>query len=167
MMQDARKRSRRGLLIGMLVLALGAAGGCGGGLAGAGRRADPPRVRVLTPQRIYSEFEWSPAEQQREIAVKPLRMTRNASYSVVRVRTAEKPHVHDRTDLVVTVLSGRVRMHLGLQSVELVPGEVIDIPRGMLHWAESIGQQPAEAFVVATPPYDGSDMRLLDVNAQP
>jgi mannose-6-phosphate isomerase-like protein (cupin superfamily) len=126
-----------------------------------------PRVRVLTPQGLQATFHWSDEQLARDVAAQPLRVTEHASYSIVRVRTAEKPHVHDHTDLVVTVLSGQVRMHLGEQVVDLGPGDVIDIPRGVMHWAQNMGVEACEAFVVGTPPYNGRDMRETPTAATP
>lgn len=117
--------------------------------------------RVLTPQGVLPAVTWTEQELQREVVSRPLRRMEHGSLGIVRVRTAEKPHVHDHTDLVVTVLRGRVRMHLGEQVVDLKPGDAVDIPRGVPHWAQNLGPGASEALVVATPAYDGSDMRPL------
>ncbi|MCC6581397.1 MAG: cupin domain-containing protein [Phycisphaeraceae bacterium] len=128
-----------------------------------GGRMDAPRGRFLTPQRMMDRLEWSDAERSQDLAVKTYRVTRSASTSFILLNTAEKPHVHDHHDLIVTVLSGQVRMHLALQSVDLRPGDVVDIPRGTVHWAQNIGKTPSEALAVFTPPYDGRDMREVDM----
>lgn len=121
-----------------------------------------PTPRVLTPQGLLGDVPWTEAQRRQEIAVHPVQRSAAGSTSIVRVRTAEKPHVHEKTDLVVTVLRGTVRMHLAQQMVQLSPGDVIVIPRGVEHWAQNLGPGAAEALVAASPAYDGSDMRLLD-----
>jgi len=151
------------LLAGAFLLTAGCLSSGSSSGSGLSWSSKSKRVRVLTPQRFYTSVDWSDVDKQKDVATRSLRITRSASYSFVRVRTAEKPHVHDHTDLVVTVLSGKVMMHLGMQHVEVGPGDVIEVPRGTLHWAENIGKEAAEAFVVATPPYRGDDMRLVDI----
>lgn len=152
----------------VLMLSMFFVAGCvtDGGPVGSSSPSSSRRVRVITPQGIMPRIEWSAEDQAKEVASRSIRVTRSAGYSVVRVRTAEKPHVHDRTDLLVTVLSGQARMHLAGHHIDVSPGDVIEIPRGVVHWAENIGKQPCEAFVVSTPPFQGDDVRLIEVGGR-
>ncbi len=76
------------------------------------------RGLVVTPTGPLERIAWTDAELQRDIAIRPLRATDQASYAVGIV-TAEPPHVHDRHDLTVYVLSGRVAMHLADRMVRI------------------------------------------------
>jgi quercetin dioxygenase-like cupin family protein len=49
------------------------------------------------------------------------------------------PHVHDG-DETVTVLDGRARFHIGSDTVELGPGDVVHFPAGTQETFEPIGQ---------------------------
>lgn len=151
----------------VLMLSMLLAAGCvtDGGPSASSSSASR-RVRVITPQGIMPRIEWSAEDQAKDVASRSIRVTRSAGYSVVRVRTAEKPHVHDRTDLLVTVLSGQARMHIAGHHIDVNPGDVIEIPRGVVHWAENTGKQPCEAFVVSTPPFQGDDIRLIEVGGR-
>jgi quercetin dioxygenase-like cupin family protein len=100
---------------------------------------------------------WTADEQKKDIAVRTLRVTESASYHVVRLSGDEKPHVHRGSDLTVTVLSGKVRMNLEAQVVEVHPGQVIDIPKGSFHYAENLSDGPSEAYVVFSPPFQKGD----------
>ena len=115
--------------------------------------------RVVSPHAALRAIQWTEEEQGREVALRTLRVTREASFHLVRVRAAEKPHVHDAHDGTVFVLSGRFLVHFGERSVVVGPGDVIEIPRGVPHWAENISSEPSEAYVIFTPPYDGTDWR--------
>ena len=119
------------------------------------------RGLVLTPAGPLEPITWTDAELVRDIAIRPLRTTDQASYAVVRIVTAEAPHVHDRHDLTVFVLSGRVAMHLADRMVIVEPGNLIDVPRGMRHWAENLADPASEAYVIFTPAFDGRDRRLI------
>lgn len=119
--------------------------------------ADHHRATVLTPDGPLPRVEWSAEELNKDIAFRPLRATDAAGYAIVRLRGQEKPHVHDRSDLTVIILTGKVLMRLDDRSVELGPGDVIDIPRGVVHWARNLHPVASEAYLVSTPPLDRDD----------
>lgn len=100
---------------------------------------------------------WTAEESAKEIAVRSVRTTETASYHVIRLAGAEKPHRHLVSDLTVTVLRGQVRMHLGDQVEVVNAGQVIDVPRGTPHYAENIDREPSEAYVVFSPPFAPTD----------
>ena len=51
------------------------------------------------------------------------------------------PHEH-AVEKIDGVLSGRFRMSMGSQSVVLEAGDTLHIPRGAVHSAEVVGDQP-------------------------
>jgi len=123
----------------------------------------PSGGRVLLAEGWMADsIQWTDEQKAQAIAVVESRRTEQASYHVVRLKGAEKPHVHDRHDLTVFVLTGRVRMHLGDDVFEVGPADVIEIPHGRAHWAENIGPDAAEAYILFTPPFDGKDRRFVD-----
>lgn len=115
--------------------------------------------RILSLGGSRPHGAWTEEERGRVLAIQTLRQTREASFHLVRIRGAEKPHVHDRHDLVVFILKGKALIHLGDETGEVGPADVIEIPRGTLHWAETVGGRTAEAYIVFTPPFDGKDHR--------
>ncbi|MBA3848289.1 MAG: cupin domain-containing protein [Planctomycetes bacterium] len=108
---------------------------------------------------------WSDAERGKPIAVRPLRADDRHSVMLVRLAGPEKPHIHADHDLVVVLLSGRVRMYLSLvttagpdgQERTMHPGDIVEIPRGSVHWAENLDPDASVAYVISTPPYDPAD----------
>jgi mannose-6-phosphate isomerase-like protein (cupin superfamily) len=100
---------------------------------------------------------WSESEQAKPIAVRRLRSTKETSVSLIRLAGAEQPHIHKDHDLVVVLLSGSARLHLGMNTVEVHPGDVMEIPRGVVHWAENTGPGASEVYAIFSPPYDGLD----------
>lgn len=114
---------------------------------------------VITVEGPLPAIVWSDEELAKDVAIRTVRQTEAASYHVVRLRTAEKPHVHDRSDLAVFVLSGRVNMHIGTRVVPARAGDVIDVPKGVPHWAENASTEPSLAYVVFAPAFDGKDRR--------
>ena len=51
------------------------------------------------------------------------------------------PHAHS-VDKIAGVLSGRFRMCMGGRSVVLEAGDMLAVPKGMLHSAEVVGNAP-------------------------
>jgi quercetin dioxygenase-like cupin family protein len=54
-------------------------------------------------------------------------------------------------------------MHFLDRIETMEPGEIIWVPRGEVHWAENIDDQPSEAAVVFSPAYDGTDKRAVEI----
>jgi mannose-6-phosphate isomerase-like protein (cupin superfamily) len=100
---------------------------------------------------------WTAEELAKPIAVRRLRATAETSVSLIRLMKAEQPHIHKDHDLVVVLLSGSARLHLGERTVAVHPGDVMEIPRGVVHWAENTGPEASEVYAVFSPPYDGHD----------
>jgi len=117
---------------------------------------------VVTPDGPLPAVAWTDEELGKDVAVKTVRQADGASYHIVRLLKAERPHVHDRSDLVVVVLSGSVKMHFGDRVVPVGPGQIIDIPKGAPHWAENVSPEPSFAYVVFAPAFDGKDRRPVD-----
>jgi mannose-6-phosphate isomerase-like protein (cupin superfamily) len=124
--------------------------------------APVPAGAVVTPGGPLPAVTWTDEELGKDVAIKTVRQSDGASYHVVRLLKAEKPHVHDRSDLVVVVLSGSVQMHFGDRVVLVGPGQAIDIPKGAPHWAENVATGPSFAYVVFAPAFDGKDRRPVD-----
>ncbi|HEX3133640.1 MAG TPA: cupin domain-containing protein [Planctomycetota bacterium] len=123
-----------------------------------GCSSQPPlRGRVLTTLPDAVDPLWTEAEMAKPIAVRRLRATAETSISLIRLAGAEQPHIHKDHDLVVVLLAGQARVHLGDHVVEVHPGDVMEIPRGTVHWAENTGATASEVYAVFSPPYDGHD----------
>jgi mannose-6-phosphate isomerase-like protein (cupin superfamily) len=117
---------------------------------------------VVTPGGSLPAVAWTDEELGKDVAIKTVRQSDAASHHVVRLLKAEKPHVHDRSDLIVVVLSGSVRMHFADRVVPVGAGQAIDIPKGAPHWAENVSTEPSFAYVVFAPAFDGKDRRPVD-----
>jgi mannose-6-phosphate isomerase-like protein (cupin superfamily) len=124
---------------------------------GCGSAQPPARGRVITTLPDAVDPLWTEAELAKPIAVRRLRATTETSISLIRLAGAEQPHIHKDHDLVVVLLAGQARVHLGDHVVEVHPGDVMEIPRGTVHWAENTGASASEVYAVFSPPYDGRD----------
>ncbi len=118
--------------------------------------ATPPTGRIVTIDETVDKILWTAEEKTKPIAARRLRATDEKSVHLIRLADSEKPHIHQKHDLMVVMLSGAARLHIGERSIDVLPGDVMEIPRGIVHWAEFIGQT-SEVYVIFSPPYNGLD----------
>tara|TARA_B100001971_G_C18247272_1_gene575292 strand:- start:349 stop:771 length:423 start_codon:yes stop_codon:yes gene_type:complete len=121
-----------------------------------------PHASVAESNKTSPNVQWSQDELTSDVAVKNLRATAEASFHLVRLKGAESPHIHDRHDLTVFILSGTSTVNFKDHAISMGPGDLIKIPRGVLHWAKNIGQDPTQAYAIFTPPFDGKDRRVVE-----
>jgi mannose-6-phosphate isomerase-like protein (cupin superfamily) len=80
-----------------------------------------------------------------------------SSHHVVSIRHGETRHRHDRHDLLVVVLRGHGSMRLGEGVRPVGEGSILWIPRGTVHAFRNAAPEPAAAYAVYLPPFDGED----------
>jgi quercetin dioxygenase-like cupin family protein len=66
---------------------------------------------------------------------------------VIKAGLANPAHQHPNCDEALYLLSGRLRHTLGDAEYVLEPGDLIHIPRGVMHRAYSIGDEDAKMIV--------------------
>jgi len=93
-------------------------------------------------------------------SVRELGRDAHTSHHLVWIRDAEIPHRHDQHDLLVVILRGHGRMLLGHGETEVGEGSILYVPRGRVHAFRNQSDQPAAAYVVYVPPFDGRDRVL-------
>jgi quercetin dioxygenase-like cupin family protein len=98
-----------------------------------------------------------PLPQGENISALTLGRTESCSYHVVQIRDREQPHVHAVHDLAVTVLQGTGRLYIRGEPHAMQAGDVAVVPRATPHYFVNSGADPAAAFVIFAPPYDGKD----------
>jgi mannose-6-phosphate isomerase-like protein (cupin superfamily) len=121
------------------------------------------QVKIVSPEVTFESIKWTPEELAKDFSIRTLRTTGKASYHIIRLRGMEKMHVHDTHDATIFVLSGKADFFLKDRTVTLNPGDVVEIPHGVVHQAINRDPVATEAYAVFTPSYDGTDMRPVDV----
>lgn len=113
--------------------------------------------RIVSAEKTVTGVDWAGEDFKKDLVIKTLKTTPEASYHGIRLNGAEKPHTHQSHDVAVFVLKGKARLHIGNRIVVVRPGDVIEISRGIVHWAERMGKDSTEVYAIFTPPYDGKD----------
>ena len=113
--------------------------------------------------KTLDRLKWENAMQPEENISKTLILqTDFSSTHMIRIRGAEKRHVHEFHDSTVYIQSGSGRMYLGKSSFNVGPGSIIFIPHGVEHYFVNSGAEPATAIAVFSPAFDGQDVKVKD-----
>lgn len=120
-----------------------------------------PAGRTTLPLAKLAERE--PLRADEGFRVVALGQDAHTSHHLVHIRNAERPHRHDTHDLVVVILRGHGTMRLGQERRPVGEGSILYVPRGTLHAFSNESGEPASAYAMYTPPFDGQDR--VDIEA--
>ena len=120
-------------------------------------------IKIVFPDKIYQDTEWTDSEKEKNIAFKNLNQNKQSSSHLVRIKGKEVPHYHDYHSSTVTVISGKSILHFEDLDIPLEKGDIVNIPKGTYHWAENIDENATVVFVTFFPAYKGKDKRLPKV----
>jgi quercetin dioxygenase-like cupin family protein len=143
----------RPLRVVAFLLLLAALSGCGW----ASRAVKRPTHAYPEAENLARWLDEHPLAPDQEIGVAEMGRTENSSMHIVQIRHQEALHVHQHHDLAALLHLGHGTLRLGSQALTLKAGSVVMIPRGVPHAFKNESRQPAAAFVVFTPPFDGAD----------
>ena len=118
--------------------------------------------RIFTSAGVLPEQTWTAEEKSKSMAVHTLRKTPEASFHIINLQGAEKLHTHDTHDLVVSMLSGKARITIDNQSYVMMPGDILEVPKGAKHKADNLDRNGSQVYAVFTPPFDGKDYREVE-----
>jgi len=110
--------------------------------------------REVALEKILADNPLAPGE---DIKVASLGRSASASQHVVQIRDREILHLHKLHDGRVTMLRGQGYLVLADKRIVLKAGDVIHIPRGVVHQYVNIAGEPTVALVVYAPAFDGKD----------
>ncbi len=128
------------------------------GCEGLTHQSNSPKI--VMPDQTLTDIVWSADEKAKDFAIRPLFRDEHLSAVVMRMSANEPPHFHDRHDLAVTVIDGPVAINFRDRREVFQRGDVVLIPKGTYHWAETLGGKPGVVFVTFSPAFDGKDRRL-------
>jgi mannose-6-phosphate isomerase-like protein (cupin superfamily) len=111
-------------------------------------------LKQLDLAKVVAANPLGPGEN---IKITTLGQGTGASHHVVQVRDRESPHLHQTHDGTVMLVSGHGYLMMAKKRIELSAGDIVYIPRGIVHYYVNTAPQPSIAFVVFSPPFDGRD----------
>jgi len=110
--------------------------------------------REVDLEKILADNPLAPGEN---IKVASLGRSASASQHVVQIRDREILHVHKLHDATVTMLRGQGYLVLADKRINLKVGDIIHIPRGVVHQYVNTASEPSVALAVYAPAFDGKD----------
>ena len=111
-------------------------------------------LKQIDPAKVAAADPLGPNEN---IKITNLGQGQGVSHHIVQVRNREAPHLHRAHDGTVVMISGQGYLMMSDKRIELSAGDIVYIPRGAVHYYVNTGFEPAIAFVVFSPPFDGKD----------
>lgn len=121
-----------------------------------------PDGKKVAALDLESKLSRPPTSWTGELAITNLGSNHQMSSHLVWVRKGERLHIHAKHDATVMLVKGKGTLTLGSQKISMKPETVVSIRRGVAHAFTNESQDPAAAYVVFTPPFDGKD--ILEVH---
>jgi uncharacterized RmlC-like cupin family protein len=114
---------------------------------------DEPRVLAA------GELELDPGDGPAGFATRELFASPLLSAHVTRVGGPLGAHVHADHEETVYVIRGTARMRIGATWHELAAGDLVHVPRGVVH---EVADADATVLSLFAPPFDGADRVFVD-----
>jgi mannose-6-phosphate isomerase-like protein (cupin superfamily) len=111
-------------------------------------------LRQSDLEKIIAE---NPLGVSENIKITTLYQGQSVSHHIVQVRHREAPHMHKIHDGTVIMMKGSGYLMMENRRMDLSVGDVIYIPRAVVHYYVNSASEPTVAFVVFSPPFDGKD----------
>jgi mannose-6-phosphate isomerase-like protein (cupin superfamily) len=111
-------------------------------------------LKQIDPAKVAAD---NPLGANENIKVTTLGQGQGVSHHIVQIRDRESPHFHKAHDGTVTVISGHGYLVMSDKRIQLSAGDIVYVPRGVVHYYVNRGFEPTIAFVVFSPPFDGKD----------
>ena len=103
-----------------------------------------------------------PLAPGQDFRVEEVARSEHTSHHVGAIRTGETLHRHDRHDQLVVLVRGHGSMRVGDEVRAIAEGSIAFLPRGVPHAFTNASGEPAIAYLVYAPPYDGKDRVSLE-----
>ena len=117
-------------------------------------RHDGTTITQADLDKVLAENHLVPSEK---IKSTTLGQAPDMSDHIVQIRDRDAPHIHKSHDSTVVMMKGRGYLVMEHRRIDLSVGDVVFIPRGVVHYYVSTSSEPTVAFVVFSPPFDGTD----------
>ena len=115
---------------------------------------------ALEQRDIEQLLKQHPLAAGENIRAMPLQKTERSAQFLVQIRDREPLHYHADSDISVFILRGRGRIQIADRTRPARAGDVIHIPRGVVHAYINEGSEVGVALVVYSPP-PGPDDRVV------
>ena len=128
--------------------------------AGAAQWLTPPAAGTVPTSEIDALLAKHPLGANENIKAVPLARSEHSAQLLVQVRDREPLHYHADSDITVFLLRGQGTLRLDKRTRPVKAGDVLHIPRGVIHAYINKGPEIGVA-IVSYSPAPGPDDRVL------
>mgnify|MGYP001561423496 FL=1 len=121
---------------------------------------EPKDADRYAPRNLEKILTANPLGENEEFKVMSLFENPRSKHVLVQVRDREPAHVHTDSDISVWLLRGNGVMHIGGKEHPVKTGDVIHVPRDVVHYYVNRGSETGAALVIYSPA-PGPDDRVL------
>jgi mannose-6-phosphate isomerase-like protein (cupin superfamily) len=121
---------------------------------------EPKDADRYAPRNLEKILTANPLGENEEFKVMSLFENPRSKHVLVQVRDREPAHVHTDSDISVWLLRGNGVMHIGGKEHPVKTGDVIHVPRDVVHYYVNRGPEAGAALVIYSPA-PGPDDRVL------
>ncbi len=112
------------------------------------------------PRDLEKILAANPLGEHEDFKITPIFENPRSKHVLVQVRDREPVHVHTDSDITVWLLQGQGVMHIAGKQHAIKAGDVVHIPRDVVHYYVNHGPETGAALVVYSPA-PGPDDRVL------
>lgn len=121
---------------------------------------EPKDAGRYAPRSFEKVLDANPLGENESFKVTALYENPRSKHALVQVRDREPAHVHTDADITVWLLRGNGVMHIAGREHPVKAGDVIHVPRDVVHYYVNQGPEVGAALVVYSPA-PGPDDRVL------
>jgi quercetin dioxygenase-like cupin family protein len=125
----------------------------------AGLAAAPAEAPVVHFDEVVKA---NPIDPARGAVLTEVARGEQASVNVWQMTKGLPPHFHRTHEEVIFVKSGRAEVRLGDRTLTMQAGDMVLVPKGMVHSARALGDEPIRGISVFAPAFDGKDRVMVE-----
>ena len=117
----------------------------------------------LDAQQIRSAKSYTASKKEYDnVKVIPVHTDNDVSSFIIFVKKGVKPHLHKEHTEQVLVLEGKGIMTVGTIQKKIQKGDLIIIPKGIVHSVKVTSRKPLKALSIQAPEFKGMDRIFVE-----
>lgn len=112
---------------------------------------DAKDPKSYMPRDLLKILNANPLSDRDNFKLTPLYENSRSKHVLVQVRDREPPHIHADSDITVWMLRGKGVVHIVDKKYPVKVGDIIHIPRGVMHYYVNGGPEVGVVLVVYSP----------------
>jgi len=125
------------------------------------RRLASPPAKAPPTVNFHAVVKKTPLGPEGGAALTPVFLGTEATVNVWQLTGKLPAHYHRKREEYVLVLEGEGQVRLGKETRRLRPGDLVRVPKGMIHAVQARGGRPFRGVSFFAPAFQGRDRIFL------